>query len=76
MTQRIQLKIFVLLLALIVPSRSVVAAEIKAFFPGAMKAALSELIPQFERSSGQTITTFYGSVGAVVNRLNSWENTT
>jgi molybdate transport system substrate-binding protein len=73
MNRLMPFKLFVLLFVLISPSRSVFAAEINAFFPGAMKAALSELIPQFERGSGHKIATFYGSVGAVVNRLKNEE---
>jgi len=49
------------------------AAEIKAFFPGAMRPALTELIPQFERSSGHKIVITYGSVGAILNRLKNGE---
>ena|SRR5690348_8885853 len=45
------------------------AAEIKAMFPAAMKSAMTDLIPQFERSSGHKISIGYGTVGAIVARL-------
>ena len=45
------------------------AAEIKAMFPAAMKSAMTDLIPQFERNSGYKISIGYGTVGAIVARL-------
>ncbi|HLZ02334.1 MAG TPA: molybdate ABC transporter substrate-binding protein [Bradyrhizobium sp.] len=45
------------------------AAEIKAMFPAAMKHVMTELIPQFERSSGRKINIGYGTVGAIIARL-------
>lgn len=45
------------------------ADEIKAMFPAAMKRVMTELIPQFERSSGDKINIEYGTVGAIIARL-------
>lgn len=49
------------------------AAEIKIFSPGATEGALSELIPQFEQSSGYKVTINYGPVGALADRLRNGE---
>ena len=45
------------------------AAEIKALFPAAMKSVMTELIPQFEKSSGHKVNIEYGTVGAIIARL-------
>ncbi len=45
------------------------AAEIKAVFPAAMKSVMTELISQFERSTGHKINIEYGTVGAIIARL-------
>jgi len=45
------------------------AAEIKAMFPAAMKTVMAELIPQFEKSSGHKVNMEYGTVGAIIARL-------
>lgn len=50
-------------------SGSAEAAEIKALFPAAMKSVLSELIPQFEKSSVYKVNIEYGTVGAIIARL-------
>src|SRR5258708_6992815 len=45
------------------------AAEIKVFSPGSTEGAFSELIPQFEKSSGHKVTIQYGPVGALAARV-------
>src|SRR5258708_1611520 len=45
------------------------AAEIKAMFPAAMKSVMTELISQFEMSTGHKINVEYGTVGAIIARL-------
>lgn len=60
--------------ALIAMSAQVSAAEIKAFFPGAMRPAMAELLPQFETTSGHKIVVTYGPVGALVSRLKNGES--
>jgi molybdate transport system substrate-binding protein len=45
------------------------AAEVKLFCPIAMRGVMSELAPQFERSSGHKIAAEYGTVGALADRL-------
>ena len=45
------------------------AAEIRVLSSGSMKAALSQLLPDFEKSSGNTATIEYGPAGAIVGRV-------
>ena len=45
------------------------AVEIKVLSSGSMKAALSQLLPDFEKSSGNTATIEYGPAGAIVGRV-------
>jgi molybdate transport system substrate-binding protein len=45
------------------------AAEIKILCPAAMRAVMTELIPQFEKSSGHEVSIEYGTVGAIIARL-------
>src|ERR1700726_3602784 len=44
------------------------AAELKILSPGATEGAFSELLPQFEKTSGHKITIEYGPVGALAAR--------
>jgi molybdate transport system substrate-binding protein len=45
------------------------AAEIKCLFPLAFMSSLSELVPQFEKSTGNKVTVDYGTIGALTARL-------
>lgn len=45
------------------------AAEIKFLCPVAMRAAMVDLIPQFERASSHKVTLDYATVGAITNRI-------
>ena len=45
------------------------AAELKVLSPQAMKPALNDLIPQFERSSGNQVTISYSSTSALVTEI-------
>lgn len=45
------------------------AAEIKTLCPAAMRTVMGELIPDFERGSGYEVNIEYGTVGAIVARL-------
>jgi molybdate transport system substrate-binding protein len=49
------------------------AAEIKCLFPLAFKSSLSELVPQFEKSTGNTVTIDYATIGALTARLRKGE---
>ena len=49
------------------------AAEIKCLFPLAFRSSLSELVPQFEKSTGNTVTIDYATIGALTERLKKGE---
>jgi molybdate transport system substrate-binding protein len=49
------------------------AAEIKCLFPLAFRSSLSDLIPQFEKSTGNTVTIDYATIGALTERLKKGE---
>jgi molybdate transport system substrate-binding protein len=57
------------LMAAIGAAGSADAAEIKVLSSGSLKAALSRLLPDFQKSSGNTATVEYGPAGAVVGRI-------
>jgi molybdate transport system substrate-binding protein len=59
--------------ALIVVTGSAQAAEIDAMITTAMKAAIEELAPPFERASGHTLRITYGPSGGLARRFNSGE---
>lgn len=63
------LKFGVLLMLSFALVNQVRATEIKAFFPGAMRTELAELLPQFEEKYGDKVVPVYGAVGAIVARL-------
>jgi molybdate transport system substrate-binding protein len=45
------------------------AAEIRILSSGSMKAAFSQLLPDFQKSFGNTATIEYGPAGAIVGRI-------
>src|SRR6202051_3486079 len=45
------------------------AAEIRVLSSGSLKAALSKLLPDFQKSSGYTTTIEYGPAGAIAGRI-------
>jgi molybdate transport system substrate-binding protein len=45
------------------------AAELKVLASGSLKGALSRLVPEFQKSSGNTATIEYGPAGAIVGRI-------
>jgi molybdate transport system substrate-binding protein len=49
------------------------AAEIKVLSSGALKLALTGLLPDFQRSSKDSVTIEYGPAGAIANRVESGE---
>ena len=49
------------------------AAEIKILSPGSTEGAFSELLPQFEHTSGHKITIEYGPVGVLAARVGKGE---
>jgi len=66
---------FIVLLALcvFVAGNYASAAEIKCLFPLAFKSSLNELVPQFEKSTGNKVTIDYGTIGALTARLRKGE---
>ena len=61
--------VVVTLAVLLLSANQLSAAEIKAMFPAAMRSVMTELIPQFEKSSGHKVNIDYGTVGAIIARL-------
>jgi molybdate transport system substrate-binding protein len=59
--------------ALIVTASSAHAAEIDAMITTAMKAAVDELAPPFERANGHVLRITYGPSGGLARRLNAGE---
>jgi len=59
--------------ALIVAAAPIEAAEIDAMITTAMKAAVEELAPPFERASGHALRVVYGPSGGLARRLNGGE---
>jgi molybdate transport system substrate-binding protein len=59
--------------ALIMTMGSAPAAEIDAMITTAMKAAIEELAPPFERASGHTLRVVYGPSGGLARRFNGGE---
>jgi molybdate transport system substrate-binding protein len=49
------------------------AAEIRVLASGSFKSALSQLIPDFQRSSGHAATIGYGPAGAIAGRIDKGE---
>jgi molybdate transport system substrate-binding protein len=59
--------------ALIVTTGAAHAAEIDAMITTAMKAAVDELAPPFERANGHVLRITYGPSGGLARRLNAGE---
>lgn len=53
----------------VVAANLVHAAELTVLSPQAMKPALTDLIPQFERSTGNQVSIFYSSTSALVKEI-------
>jgi molybdate transport system substrate-binding protein len=49
------------------------AAEIKVLSPDGLKPAMTELVLQFEKSSGHKVTVDYGTVGVLADRIQKGE---
>lgn len=58
---------------LLIAAGSAQAAEIDALITTAMKAAIDELVPQFERASGHRVKITYGPSGGLARRLSGGE---
>jgi molybdate transport system substrate-binding protein len=49
------------------------AAEIRVLSSGSLKAAFSQLVPEFQKSSGNTAIVEYGPAGAIAGRIDKGE---
>ena len=49
------------------------AAEIRVLSAGSLKLALDQLLPNFQKSSGDTVTIDYGTAGAIAGRIQKGE---
>jgi molybdate transport system substrate-binding protein len=49
------------------------AAEIRVLCAGSLKLALDQLLPNFQKSSGDTVTIDYGTAGAIAGRIQKGE---
>src|ERR1700730_17850039 len=49
------------------------AAEIRVLSAGSLKLALNQLLPEFQKASGDTVTIDYGTAGAIVGRIQKGE---
>jgi len=67
------LRAIVILAALLAPDAVARAAEIKVLVTTAMKAALDELVPPFERSTGHKVVASYDPSGRLSQRLRKGE---
>ncbi len=59
--------------ALLLAAESSPAIEINAMITTAMKAAVDEMVPPFERATGHTVRVVYGPSGGLARRFNSGE---
>src|SRR5436309_1879002 len=49
------------------------AAEIKVLAAGALRVAMLQLLPDFQKSTGHTVTIGYGPAGAIADRVEKAE---
>ena len=49
------------------------AAEIKVLAAGALRVAMLQLVPEFQKSTGHTVTIGYGPAGAIAGRVEKGE---
>jgi molybdate transport system substrate-binding protein len=63
----------VLVLSAMVTTATVNAAEIKVLSSGSIKLAMDQLLPDFQRSSGNVVTIEYNVSAAIANRIQNGE---
>jgi molybdate transport system substrate-binding protein len=69
MTPRPFMRALALIATLIVATNSAQAAEIQALITTAMKAAIDDLVPKFERETGNTVAVSFGPSGGIARRF-------
>jgi molybdate transport system substrate-binding protein len=62
-----------LILSTIATAVTASAAEIKVLCAGSLKLAMTQLLPDFQKSSGNTVTIDYGTTGDFVSRIQKGE---
>src|SRR6266853_3609514 len=67
------MRLIVSLIALLVATGTASAAEIKTLITTAMEAAIVELVPPFERATGNKVTVSYDPSGGLARRLRNGE---
>src|SRR5436305_300770 len=67
------MRVAVSLIALLVATGTASAAEIKALITTAMAAAIVELVPPFERATGNKVIVSYDPSGGLARRLRNGE---
>jgi molybdate transport system substrate-binding protein len=70
---KILLTMIALLLSSMGTAATANAAEIKVLSAGSLKLAMDQLLPEFQRSSGDTVTIDYGTAGAIAGRIQKGE---
>lgn len=67
------MRTLVVLLAIFAAASNAQAAEIRAFISTAIKTVTDELLPPFERASGNTVHAIYSPPGALLRRFEAGE---
>jgi molybdate transport system substrate-binding protein len=67
------MRAIIVIAALLIATGAAGAAEVKALITTAMKAAIDELVPAFERASGHTVSISYDPSGRLAQRLRKGE---
>src|ERR1700676_4451997 len=62
-----------LILSTIATAVTASAAEMKVLCAGSLKLAMTQLLPNFQKSSGNTVTIDYGTTGDFVSRIQKGE---
>src|SRR5215217_9023246 len=66
-------KLVAAMLAMLIISSTVQAAEIKLIAANALKEAVLELVPEFEKASGHQVTTIWGGSEGITKRITQGE---
>jgi molybdate transport system substrate-binding protein len=71
---KISLMIITLVLNSLGASATANAAGIRVLSAGSLKLAMDQLVPDFQKSSGDTVTIDYGTAGAIAGRIQKGES--
>jgi molybdate transport system substrate-binding protein len=70
---KIPFAVTALILSAMATAATASAAEIKVLSAGSLKLAMTRLLPDFQKSSSNTVTIDYGPAGAIVSRIQKGE---